>query len=299
MDSKDLDVKMKIRRIINTPGISDRTIIGKIQGDKGVGKLINTLNQKLEEGAEDEGGITTIKLINPVKVNNPNTTIYDCPNFEEWYSEHNYGDQVFLEINNKKIKAIYDTPRYFYAKETGVDTVSPKNLDGGSIREMLTMVTISKTVYFEFTSYNSYLAAEKYLTQEEINANLGKNKIVAVTTSKPLLLTNGYYHNPFLTIIDTPTITPSKLSANVQIDFNDKEILALKYAPTFLFVYPEISATTLVLEPSTVSSNGQKIVFKPIYTVNGILYPVMTYIEKIPNFESYKWSMEINIKAYS
>ena len=54
MDSKDLDVKMKIRRIINTPGTNVRTIIGNIQGDKGVGKLINTLNQKLEEEIKDE-----------------------------------------------------------------------------------------------------------------------------------------------------------------------------------------------------------------------------------------------------
>ena len=72
MDSKDLDVKMKIRRIINTPGTNVRTIIGNIQGDEGVGKLINTLNQKLEEEIKDEEKITTIKLVNPVKVTNPN-----------------------------------------------------------------------------------------------------------------------------------------------------------------------------------------------------------------------------------
>lgn len=306
MDSKDLDVRMKIRRIINTPGISDRTIIGSIQGDKGVGKLINTLNQKLEEEVKDEEKdeekITTIKLVNPVKVTNPDVTIYDCPNYQD-YLNNNKG-AAYFEINNKKIKVIYNVPHSFYNKEINVEMSNPKTEDGTQIRDMLTIITISRTVYFKLDIYPIYLVDGGYLTRKEINANSdnneGNDKIVAINIRKPLCLTNEYLNNSHLTIIDGPTITPSKFSATVGTSFSDKNISALRYAPTFLFMYPEISTTILFLESSTISSNGQKIVFKPIYAVNGIFYPILTYIgENNEEFSNYKWSLEINIKAYS
>lgn len=302
MDSKDLDVKMKIRRIINTPGISDRTIIGKIQGDKGVGKLINTLNQKLEEEVKDEEKITTIKLVNPVKVTNPDVTIYDCPNYQDF----NIGKEaVYFEINNKKIKVIYNVPHSFYNKEINIEMINPKNEYGTQIRDMLTIIIISRTVYLQLNTYTTYLVNEGYLTQEEISANSDdnedNNKIVAINIKKPLCLTNEYLEDSYLTIIDNPTITPSKISATVGTYFSDKNISALRHAPTFLFMYPEISTAILFLESSTISSNGQKIVFKPIYAVNGIFYPILTYTGETNAglLTPYKWSLEINIKAYS
>ena len=303
MDSKDLDVKMKIRRIINTPGISDRTIIGKIQGDKGVGKLINTLNQKLEEEIKDEEKITTIKLVNPVKVTNPDVTIYDCPNYQDYFN--NAKGAAYFEINNKKIKVIYNASHSFYNKEINVEMSNPKTENGTQIRDMLTIITISRTVYLQLSTYITYLVTEGYLTQEEISANSDdnedNNKIVAINIRKPLCLTNEYLEDSYLTIIDKPTITPSKISATVGTLFGDKNISALRYAPTFLFMYPEISTAILFLESSTISSNGQKIVFKPIYAVNGIFYPILTYIGENNEelLTTYKWSLEINIKAYS
>ena len=303
MDSKDLDVKMKIRRIINTPGISDRTIIGKIQGDKGVGKLINTLNQKLEEEIKDEEKITTIKLVNPVKVTNPDVTIYDCPNYQDYFN--NAKGAAYFEINNKKIKVIYNASHSFYNKEINVEMSNPKTENGTQIRDMLTIITISRTVYLQLSTYITYLVTEGYLTQEEISDNSDdnedNNKIVAINIRKPLSLTNEYLEDSYLTIIDKPTITPSKISATVGTLFGDKNISALRYAPTFLFMYPEISTAILFLESSTISSNGQKIVFKPIYAVNGIFYPILTYIGENNEelLTTYKWSLEINIKAYS
>lgn len=299
MDSKDLDVKMKIRRIINTPGISDRTIIGKIQGDKGVGKLINTLNQKLEEEVEDEEKITTIKLVNPVKVTNPNVTIYDTANFDNNWS--NLGKLAYIECDNKKIKVNSIRPGCLYSEIKC--TVNDDCFDNiySTFTDLLTELTLSTTIYVNGDTYYGFLV-DKYLTEEECDAIDAKHKIVAIKNiEKHPLLTNEYcMSSGIYQAFEDVEISKDRMSA-VIYSLLDPEKIVGKCPPTLILDGSKLGIdSNLVLEGSTVSSSPRKIIFKPIYTSNNIYYPVMTYIEVDEGNDGvYKWSLEITIKAYS
>lgn len=299
MDSKDLDVKMKIRRIINTPGISDRTIIGKIQGDKGVGKLINTLNQKLEEEIKDEEKITTIKLVNPVKVTNPDVTIYDTVNFDNNWS--NLGKLAYLECDNRKIKVNYVKPGCFYSEIKC--TVNDNCFDNiySTYTDLLTELTLSTTIYVNGDTKYNFLV-DKYLTEEECDAIDEKHKIVAIKNiEKHPLLTNEYcMSSGICQILEDVEISKDRMSA-VMYSLLDPEKIVGKCPPTLILDGSKLGIdSNLILEGSTVSSSPRKIIFKPIYTSNNIYYPVMTYIEVDEGNDGvYKWSLEATIKAYS
>lgn len=311
MDSKDLDVKMKIRRIINTPGTSDRTIIGNIQGDKGVGKLINTLNQKLEEEVKDEQKITTIKLINPVKVTNPDVTIYDTANFDNNWS--NLGKLVYLECDNKKIKVNYVAPGCLYSEiKLTVNDNWQSNIYR-TLTDLLTELTLSTTIYVNGDTNYSYLV-DKYLTEEECDAIDEKHKIVAIKNiEKHPLLTNEYCMSSGIYQI------PENLEISYDSDGNMTAISADLYSaldpvkilgecpPTLIL---DIGGkfginSKIVLEGSTVYTSPRKIIFKPIYMSNNmILYPVMTYTGESNGMDStgnyvYKWSLKGTIQTYN
>ena len=60
----------------------------------------------------------------------------------------------------------------------------------------------------------------------------------------------------------------------------------------------------IVLEGSTVYTSPRKIIFKPIYMSDNILYPVMTYTGESNFVDSigkyiYKWSLKGTLKAYN
>ena len=308
MDSKDLDVKMKIRRIINTPGTSDRTIIGNIQGDKGVGKLINTLNQKLEEEIKDEEKITTIKLVNPVKVTNPDVTIYDTANFDNNWS--NLGKLAYLECDNRKIKVNYVKPGCFYSEINLTVNDNWQSNIYRTLTDLLTELTLSTTIYVNGDTNYSFLV-DKYLTEEECDAIDEKHKIVAIKNiEKHPLLTNEYcissgtwqIPEDFETFSDgTSTI----MSAVLYSTIDPREILE-KCPPTLILDIGDKLGlySKIILEGSTVYLSPRKIIFKPIYTSDNILYPVMTYSGE-SNFENsigkyiYKWTLKATVKAYS
>lgn len=305
MDSKDLDVKMKIRRIINTPGISDRTIIGKIQGDKGVGKLINTLNQKLEEEVKDEEKITTIKLVNPVKVTNPNVTIYDVSNSDFIDNLIDYGKLAYIECDNKKIKVNSIRPGCLYSEIKC--TVNDDCFDNiySTFTNLLTELTLSTTIFVNPRDNYSRLV-DIYLTEKELDAIYEelneKDKIVAIKNiEKHPLLTNEYcMSSGIYQIFEDVEISKDRMSA-VIYSLLDPEKIVGKCPPTLILDGSKLGIdSNLVLEGSTVSSSPRKIIFKPIYTSNNIYYPVMTYIEVDEGTDDvYKWSLEITIKAYS
>ena len=308
MDSKDLDVKMKIRRIINTPGTSDRTIIDNIQGDKGVGKLINTLNQKLEDEIKDEEKITTIKLINPVKVTNPDVTIYDTANFDNNWS--NLGKLAYLECDNRKIKVNYVKPGCFYSEINLTVNDNWQSNIYRTLTDLLTELTLSTTIYVNGDTNYSFLV-DKYLTEEECDAIDEKHKIVAIKNIEkhPLLsneycISSGIWQIPenFETVSDgTSTI----MSAVLYSTLDPAEILE-KCPPTLILdIGDKLGLNSkIVLEGSTVYVSPGKIIFKPIYTSDNILYPVMTYSGEA-NFENsigkyiYKWTLKATVKAYS
>lgn len=304
MDSKDLDVKMKIRRIINTPGISDRTIIGKIQGDKGIGKLINTLNQKLEEEIKDEEKITTIKLVNPVKVTNPNVTIYDTANFDNNWS--NLGKLAYLECDNKKIRVNYVKPGCFYSEINLTVNDNWQSNVYRTLTDLLTELTLSTTIYVNGDTNYSFLV-NKYLTEEECDAIDEKHKIVAIKNiEKHPLLTNEYcISSGIYQIPEDFGIFSDGMSAVLYSTLDPVEILE-KCPPTLILdVGDKLGLNSkIVLEGSTVYANPSKIIFKPIYMSDKILYPVMTY-SGVSNFKDsigkyiYKWTLKADIKAYS
>lgn len=298
MDSKDLDVRMKIRRIINTPGISDRTIIGKIQGDKGVGKLINTLNQKLEEEIKDEEKITTIKLVNPVKVTNPDVTIYDTANFDNNWS--NLGKLAYLECDNKKIKVNFVKPGCFYSEIKCTVNDNWQSNIYRTLTDLLTELTLSTTIYVNGNSNYSFLI-NKYLTEDEYDAIQGKQKIVAIKNiEKHPLLTNEYcMSSGICQYPENFKISNDRISAVIYSTLDPGKILR-KCPPTLILDGRQLYlSSNLVLEGSTISSPPIKIIFKPIYMSDKILYPVMTYSGEHDSMGTYKWSLEATIKAYS
>lgn len=316
MDSKDLDVKMKIRRIINTPGTSDRTIIGNIQGDRGVGKLMNTLNQKLEEEAKNEEGITTIKLINPVKVTNPNVTIYDVSNSDFIENLIDYGKLAYIECDNKKIKVNSIRPGCLYSEIKC--TVNDNCFDNiySTFTNLLTELTLSTTIYINPRNNYSRLV-DIYLTEEELDAVYEelseKDKIVAIKNiEKHPLLTNEYcmssgiYQIPenFETLSDADgNITA--ISADLYSILDPVKILGECPPTLILDIGNKFGINSkIVLEGSTVYTSPRKIIFKPIYMSDSILYPVMTYTGETDGMDStgnyiYKWSLKATVKAYN
>ena len=242
-----------------------------------------------------------MSLTNPVGVLNPDVVIfdYDSDIYEQLYS----GEHLFFKIGNYKFEAIYSQPGSFYSKinlEINNDfSMYLKEYDAIKIDDMFSMMVIPLRIYLDLTKYQTVLRKYNYLTDDEVNEYNNLNKIVAINIKKPLCLTNGYSSNPFILNISEPTITTDKISAIATTDFADIEVDSLNYAPTMVTRFPTISNTKLVLEGSTVINDGQKIIFKPIYSKIGILYPVMTYKEWDEVTYQHKWALDATIKAYS